>query len=120
MTSLLTPASAQTPAKAPVSAPASPTAPATDWRETYAYTLGLQAFIFGFPWIYLPSLRWNWVTVPKPAGSITPYAPLNRFFNVRTLADASYRDGGAPNNDTLYSIAWVDVSREPVNRKPAG
>lgn len=114
MTSLLTPASAQTPAKAPVSAPASPTAPATDWRETYAYTLGLQAFIFGFPWIYLPSLRWNWVTVPKPAGSITPYAPLNRFFNVRTLADASYRDGGAPNNDTLYSIAWVDVSREPI------
>jgi len=80
----------------------------------YAYTLGLQAYVFGFPWIYLPSLRWNWVTVPKPEGSVTPYAPLNHFYHARKLADASYRDGGAPNNDTLYSIAWVDVSKEPI------
>jgi hypothetical protein len=85
-----------------------------DWREDYAYTLGVQAFIFGFPYIYLPSLRWSWVTVPKPEGSITPYAPLNHFYHVRKLADATYRDGGAPNDDTLYSIAWVDVSKEPV------
>jgi hypothetical protein len=109
---LTQPAAAQTPAS-PSPAPAAPQ-PATDWRENYAYTLGLQAYIFGFPWIYLPSLRWNWVTVPKPEGSVTPYAPLNQFFNVRKLADATYRDGGAPNNDTLYSIAWVDVSKEPV------
>ncbi|MFO1091267.1 MAG: DUF1254 domain-containing protein [Hyphomicrobiales bacterium] len=92
----------------------STTSSASDWRETYAYTLGLQAYIFGFPWIYLPALRWNWVTVPKPAGSITPYAPLNHFYNVRKLATAEYRDGGSPNNDTLYSIAWVDLSKEPV------
>lgn len=25
----------------------------TDWRENYAYTLGLQAYIFGFPYVYL-------------------------------------------------------------------
>jgi hypothetical protein len=36
------------------------------------------------------------------------------FRNLRQLADASYRDGGSPNNDTLYSIAWVDVSKQPV------
>ena len=85
-----------------------------DWREQYAYTLGVQAYVFGFPYIYLPSLRHNWVTVPKPADGVTPYAPLNHFFHVRRLADADYRDGGSPNNDTLYSIAWVDVSKEPV------
>lgn len=86
----------------------------SDWREDYAYTLGMQAYVFGFPYVYLPSLRWSWVTVPKPPGSITPYAPLNHFYNVRDLATAAYRDGGAPNNDTLYSIAWVDVSKEPI------
>jgi hypothetical protein len=86
----------------------------SDWREDYAYTLGVQAYVFGFPYVYLPSLRWSWVTVPKPAGSVTPYAPLNHFHHVRNLADATYRDGGSPNNDTLYSIAWVDVSKEPV------
>jgi hypothetical protein len=36
-----------------------------DWRENYAYTLGEQAYVFGFPYVYLPSIRWSWVTVPK-------------------------------------------------------
>jgi len=85
-----------------------------DWREVYAYTLGVQAYVFGFPYIYLPSLRWDWVTQPKPLDGSTPYAPINHFFHARKLADASYRDGGAPNQDTLYSWAWVDVSKEPV------
>ena len=98
----------------PAVADATPVAAPTDWRENYAYTLGMQAYIFGFPYVYLPSLRWSWVTVPKPPGSITPYAPLNHFYNVRDLATAAYRDGGAPNNDTLYSVAWVDVSKEPL------
>lgn len=102
-------ASAPLPSKA-----AAQTANAPDWREQYAYTLGLQAFVFGFPYLYLPSLRWNWVTQPKPAGSITPYAPLNHFYHVRDLATAAYRDGGSPNNDTLYSIAWIDVTKEPI------
>lgn len=86
----------------------------TDWREDYAYTLGVQAYIFGFPYVYLPSLRWDWVTQPKPQGNVTPYAPLNHFSHTRKLADASYRGGGAPNQDTLYSMAWVDVTKEPV------
>jgi len=86
----------------------------SDWKEQYAYTLGVQAYVFGFPYIYLPSLRWNWVTQPKPADSITPYAPLNHFYHVRKLATAAYRDGGSPNNDTLYSVAWVDVTKEPL------
>lgn len=84
------------------------------WRETFAYTLGVQAYVFGFPYVYLPGLRWWWVTVPKPAGGMTPYAALNHFHHGRRLADANYRDGGSPNNDTLYSIAWVDLAAEPV------
>lgn len=47
---------------------------AINWRENYAYTLDIQAYIFAFPYVYLPSLRWFWVTQPKPPGSITPYA----------------------------------------------
>ena len=85
-----------------------------DWREQYAYTLGVQAYVFGFPYVYLPSLRADWVTRPKAAGDITPYAPINHFSHVRNLADPSYRGGGSPNQDTLYSTAWVDVSKEPV------
>jgi len=86
----------------------------TDWRENYAYTLGVQAYVFGFPYVYLSTLRWMWVTHPGPAGGMPPSAPLNHFHHVRNLTDASYRDGGSPNNDTLYSVAWVDLGKEPV------
>ena len=84
-----------------------------DWREQYAYTLGIQAYIFGFPYVYLPSLLWNWVTQPKTPDSTSPYAPLNHFYNSRKLFDASYRDGGAPNNDTLYSWGWMEFETHP-------
>ncbi|CAG2156619.1 hypothetical protein LMG26411_05317 [Cupriavidus numazuensis] len=98
----------------PTAAPALPTGMQGDWREQYAYSLGIQAYVFGFPYVLLPALRWKWTSGPKPATSMTPYAPLNSFYHARRLTDATYRDGGTPNNDTLYSIAWVDVSREPV------
>jgi len=50
-----------TPVTATTSKPhgtAEPTAPpATDWREDYAYTLGVQAYIFSYPWVFLPDSR---------------------------------------------------------------
>jgi hypothetical protein len=85
-----------------------------DWCENYAYTLGIQAYIFGFPYIYLPFLRWTWVTGPDSLDGVTLTAPLNHFRHIRQLVDATHRTGGLPNNDTLYSLAWIDVGREPV------
>ncbi len=84
-----------------------------DWKENYAYTLGVQAFTFGFPYIYMPELRWAFVANPPP-NDMTPYAPVNHFFHWRRPADASYRGGGGANNDTLYSTAWLDLSKEPL------
>lgn len=86
----------------------------SDWREDYAYTLGVQAYVFGFPYVYLPSLRADWVTRPKSGDELPLYAPLNHFSHVRNLADATYRGGGSPNQDTLYSTAWLDVGKEPI------
>ena len=83
------------------------------WRENYAYSLGIQAYIFGYPYVALPSLRWAYVVKP-PATPFSPYAPINHFFHWRQLADASYQGGGGTNNDTLYSTAWLDLSREPL------
>lgn len=88
-----------------------------EWRENYAYTLGVQAYIFGFPYVNLPTIRWAWVTQepkPGPNHDQTPYAAINHFFHFRKLTDATYRGGGGPNNDTLYSIAWIDLRQEPV------
>jgi len=59
-----------------------------DWRENYAYTLGVQAFAVGYPYIYMPALRWAFVAKPPP-NDMTPYAPVNHFFHFRRLADAT-------------------------------
>src|SRR6266699_1597132 len=84
-----------------------------DWRAEYAYATGVQAFIYGFPYIYNARLRHNWFTGPAGPAAV-PYAPGNHFWHATKLADAAYHDGSCPNNDTLCSLAWVDVSREPV------
>jgi hypothetical protein len=39
-----------------------------------------------------------------PAGTLAP---------ARQLVDATQQNGGAPNNDTLYSRAWVNLKDEP-------
>ncbi len=83
------------------------------WAEEYAYTLGVQAYTFAFPWYYNQLLRWLWVSQP-PRNERSPSMPMNTLWHSRQLIDASYRDGGSPNNDVLYSVAWVDVSKEPV------
>jgi hypothetical protein len=84
-----------------------------DWHGEYAYSLGLQAFVYGFPYIYNAQIRHKWVTEAKDP-KFTPYAAVNEFWHASQLMDASYRDGGCPNNDTLYSIAWLDLGPEPI------
>jgi hypothetical protein len=84
-----------------------------DWQEEYAYSLGLQALIYGFPYIYNAFTRYKWTNIPQDPKHV-PYAPVNHFWHASELIDATYRDGGCPNNDTLYSVAWVDLSKEPV------
>ncbi len=85
-----------------------------DWREEYAYTLGVQAYIYGFPWMSLAQIRWQWAGQPS-CGAANPHcAPLNQFAHARDLSTAADTSGGTPNNDTLYSTAWIDVSQEPV------
>ena len=84
-----------------------------DWEELRAYTLGVQAYIYSYPYVYLPELRYQWVTKPVDPENV-PYAPLNHFWHSNKLITPEYQNGGTPNNDTLYSEAWVDISKEPV------
>ena len=85
-----------------------------DWEYEFAYTLGVQAYIYGFPWINMAHYRWQWVTQPPTPDNDHPYAPLNKFSHATTLKDASYQGGGDPNTDTLYSMAWLNLTTEPV------
>lgn len=87
-----------------------------NWEEQYAYSLGMQAYVYGFPWVYLSWLRWVWTTVggKKAGGGGLPWAPVNTFFRSPQLASPATPTGGSPNCDTLYAVAWLDVSKEPL------
>ncbi|MBY3568970.1 DUF1254 domain-containing protein [Rhizobium laguerreae] len=80
------------------------------WRENYAYSLGIQAYVYGFPLVYLTELRHKWAT----DSSSHPFTTPNRLYHFRTVADDTYKDGGSPNTDTLYSWGFLDLSKEPV------
>ena len=80
-----------------------------DWKAEYAYTTGMQAFIYGFPYVYNAKLRHDWVTQARDP-AVIPYAAVNHFWHAAQVMDATYRDGGCPNNDTLYSLAWLDLA----------
>ena len=91
----------------------------SDWEESYAYSLGIQAYVWGFPWIYLTQLAWLWTSpegkrIAEAKGMKLPWAPMNHFFNSPNLAEPGVSTGGSPNCDTLYSVAWIDLSSEPL------
>ncbi len=93
--------------------------PTGDWEEEYAYSLGIQAYIYGFPWIYNTQLRWLWASLggkklSEEKGLQNLYAPINSFYHAPKLASPANQTGGSPNCDTLYSTAWLDVSHDPL------
>ena len=67
-----------------------------------------------FPWVFLPKIQYQWVVVPPKNPPFTPNMPLNQWWHARNIITSDYRDGGAPNNDTLYSATWLDVGKEPI------
>ncbi|WP_052273975.1 DUF1254 domain-containing protein [Arthrobacter sp. L77] len=101
----------QTPTAEPDTSPAPP-ASTLDWRAEYAYTAGVQAFIYGFPYIYNAKLRHDWVTSTQDP-AVHPAAAVNEFWHAGRILDATYRAGGCPSTDSLYSLAWLDLGDGP-------
>lgn len=78
--------------------------------------LGCLAFVWGYPFVRAAQLRHN-LTRPRepddPGALAVAAAPVNVFGHARTLATPATRVGVAPNNDTLYSLAWLDLTTGP-------
>lgn len=81
------------------------------WRA-----LGCLAYVWGYPFVRAAQLRHNltWQRKPGDPGTLAvAAAPVNAFGHARTLATPATRVGVAPNNDTLYSLAWLDLTTGP-------
>jgi hypothetical protein len=73
--------------------------------------LGQKAFEYGRPLLDMERTYKTSTSVNVPNGRGA--GPVNRFSHFRRLTDASDRTVVAPNHDTLYSMAWLDLSRGP-------
>jgi hypothetical protein len=72
--------------------------------------LAAEAYIFGFPALEFQRLRFNFAFAPEAR----LHTSFNTFRHIRVLATPNSREVTAPNNDTLYSTAWLDLSAGPV------
>lgn len=74
-----------------------------------AHVTAYQATIYGYPLIGMYERLTREVLVPA-----TRLSPLNAYFHYRQLATPTVSPFPAPNNDTLYSTAWLDLRKEPA------
>jgi len=79
-------------------------------KELEARETAIDAYIYGYPLVTMEMTRRVMTNVATPTGT---HAPMGQFARLRTYPTAAFRDVTAPNADTLYTIAWVDVSKEP-------
>jgi hypothetical protein len=75
-----------------------------------ATELGIEAYVYGYPLVTMEMTRRVMTNVETPKGT---RAPMGQFLLMRKYPDATFKDVTAPNADTLYSTAWLDLSQEP-------
>lgn len=80
-------------------------------KEEAAYAIGVQAYIWGHPLVEMYRQGEARTSSPNPSGT---NAPINEFGHARKLVDSNWKSGLYPNSDTLYSLAWLDLAREPL------
>jgi hypothetical protein len=76
-----------------------------------ASEIAVEAYVFGYPLVLMDVTRRVMTAVPK-AGAHK--APVNQFLHIREFPDYTMTDVVSPNADTLYSTAWLDLTKEPI------
>lgn len=90
--------------------PGSAVASATADPVTEAGAAAVEAYVYGYPLVTMEYTRRVMTNTAEPKGN---HAPMGQFHKARVYPDAKFRDVTAPNADTLYSTAWLDLAKEP-------
>lgn len=80
------------------------------------YSVGIQNYVFALPLMIMErerKIRLDPVALEQ-AKKVAPAAPINQIGNMRTLATADDIMPYTPNNDTVYSGAFLELSGGPI------
>jgi hypothetical protein len=78
--------------------------------ETHA--LGMEAYTFLYPLVTMELTRRQSTNIA--VGQMPGRGPMNTFTSIEAFPDADWRMVVRPNFDTLYSLAWLDLSEGPI------
>jgi hypothetical protein len=80
--------------------------------EQAARMIGVDAYIYLYPLVLMELTRRQ--TTNAPTGARPGFGPMGVFFHIREFPAADFKAVVRPNFDTLYSIAWLDLTGEPM------
>jgi len=75
-----------------------------------AKATAVDAYIYGYPLVTMEMTRRVMTNVAAPKDKL---APMGQFAKLRSYPSPDDKEVTAPNADTLYTLAWVDVAKEP-------
>jgi hypothetical protein len=70
----------------------------------------VDTYLYGFPLVTMDMTRKQTTNVDSAGPE---RAPMGQLVRMRTFPTAAYRDVPGANTDTLYTMVWLDVSKEP-------
>src|SRR5215471_14525846 len=77
-----------------------------------AQTITQEAYIYFFPLVIMDVSRKHFTNIE--ADKMFARGPMNTFSHARTFPPATFRGATHPNFDTLYSVGWLDLTKQPV------
>jgi hypothetical protein len=79
--------------------------------EEEAYAIGVNAYLYFYPLVTMDITRKQLTNTELGKGI---GGPMNTFANISEYPTADMKVVVRPNFDTLYSSAWLDLTKEPV------
>ena len=92
-----------------VAGPAAAQSPIT---EQEAHAIAVDAYLYFYPLISMDITRKQSTNIAP--GKETAKGPMNMFVNIPAYPTADMKIVVRPNFDTLYSPAWLDLTKEPM------
>jgi hypothetical protein len=90
-----------------------PSAVRGELPDAVAYDIACDAYVYAYPLVVMDVSMRQATNVPD-AITVQGRAPVNQFRHSRDYPDPEFHAVPTTNFDTLYSTAWLDLSREPI------